>query len=100
MVLGAKGLEQEVACFKAACDTSKSPAPGCFEVTPCVQTARYPVTDSDDERICLGRYGPDYERLLQRGEMTISRNAYSLGVLYELVLITLQAQANAVQSKP
>lgn len=92
---GSRSLEQDTDDFRADCNSAHLPNGGCFQTmadAPCAQIGKSPVPGTADSLVCLGKYG---ESLLQRREMTVSENAYNSGVIYHLVLISLQAEADA-----
>jgi hypothetical protein len=51
--------------------------------------------DHNETWICLGKYRSYYSKLFQKNEMVVYRNAYNNGVLFDLVLLSLQLQQSA-----
>ena len=97
--------------FKDKTPEDKSPASGlihkiflgckstCFWVlskAPCVQQNDERPSEWKDQTgqtwICLGRYGSIYSRLAELRETMVAKEAYDNGVLFDLVLLSLQAR--------
>ena len=81
-----------------------APENKCFKIlknSTCSQSTE-PGTDQQEWTvdhnktwICLGRYGSSYSRLFQKKEMVVYPDAYKAGILFDLVLLSLQLQQSA-----
>jgi hypothetical protein len=77
------------------CKMPRSEQSGCFQVGSSVSCGQPGENLSNQDWVCLGRYGSIYENLALQREVMISRTAYNCAVLFDLVLFSLQVQSDA-----
>jgi hypothetical protein len=75
-------------------DTRIGQCHGCFRVRGDQDSCAPPPNLLNEAWVCLGKYQSVREKLTPRREMMITKLAYDTGILLDLVLFSLQTQAD------